>query len=1047
MSGAGGMRVSPRSNSAAPRFRTWPSAVLSAAAVAVSLTALAGWHFGFPRVTRWLDGGPQIVCHTAVGISALGAALLAANLGRRWLAAVLAVLGALPSLLTLFEYVAGVSLGIDELLMKQATGERFPGRMAPNTATCLLLLATAVLFLLRSRGTRWRNLGAPLLASVALGLGAVSVAGHLTGFSTFGWGQCLPMAVPASAGLTLLSLATLALCWRDSVVPGSAGPSWLYLTVSVAAIVVTISLWQALVSQEHVRSQRAVAGQLEIVRVSLLKDMEFRIGGVERFARRWERTGASDREQWEFEAGLLLKNIQGFEAIGWVDPQFRVRWVCPEEGNQALVDAALGSGANRRAYLELARETRRTVLTPPLQLLAGGAGFYAYVPVFKGLEFQGVIVAGFRFRDLFQTVMDPTLAPGYSAGIYAGGLELYLLAPRGARRAVVWEQQAPLRIRDVRWTLKLWPASPALADVESAISKIVLVKGLLLSLLLGWAVHLARAARVKTHLAEQARAELEKEVAERRSAERELGQFFALVPDMLCVAGFDGCFKRVNAAWERTLGVPLDRLLAQPFASFVHPADLAATGRVVQDLKDGIGVRSFENRCRAGDGTYRWLRWDAIPAPERQLIFMAARDVTAEKAVDQAMLTLAENLEQRVKERTEELERTNRALHESEELFRRMFNEAPLGAALVGLDHRVSHVNKALCALLEYDAAELQGLTWEDIACQGCPQADAPLRQQMIDGWIPGCRLTGKYVRKGGGIVWGELTTAILRDERGIPTTVLAMVENVTERRRHDAQIERLNRELETRVGELLAVNQELESFNYSISHDLRAPLRHIDGFSKILIEEHGTAIPPAARRYLDLICRGAQRMGRMVDELLELSRTSRKEITRQPTMLKSLVDDVLEDLKPELRDRDIEWQIGELPFVDCDPNLTRQVFANLLSNAAKFSRPRKPAVIEVGQIRRQGQPVLFVRDNGVGFSPKYADKLFGVFQRLHRPEDFEGTGVGLATVQRIVHKHGGKVWAEADLDRGATFYFTLDAPEELQPENGAGTALPVAGG
>jgi light-regulated signal transduction histidine kinase (bacteriophytochrome) len=164
--------------------------------------------------------------------------------------------------------------------------------------------------------------------------------------------------------------------------------------------------------------------------------------------------------------------------------------------------------------------------------------------------------------------------------------------------------------------------------------------------------------------------------------------------------------------------------------------------------------------------------------------------------------------------------------------------------------------------------------------------------------------------------------------------------------------------------------------------------------------------------------------MGRMVDELLELSRTSRRELSTQLTGLRSLVTEVLGEL--EVQGREIEWRIGELPFADCDPTLTRQVFANLLANAVKFTRPRKPAVIEVGQAMSEGQTVLFVRDNGVGFSMKYADKLFGVFQRLHRREDFEGTGVGLATVQRIVHKHGGRIWAQAELDKGATFYFTL---------------------
>jgi PAS domain S-box-containing protein len=1019
---------------------------MSALAVAVGVAALWGWHFGYLRIDQWMEGTQPIVYNAALSLAVLGAALLAANLDHRPAATALAILGGLPAFLTLFEYASGVSLGIDELLMRYSLPAGFPGRIAPNAATCLLLLSAAVVCIERPKQTRARTLGVPLLVSMALGLSAIAVTGYLTGFSTFGWGRFVPMALPASVGLVLLSLAALSIGWRDTDSAAGGIPSWLYLTATVAAMVMTVSLWQELASEQNVRIERAVAGQLQIVRASLLRDIEFRIAASERLARRWERDGASDRRQWEFDTGLLLRDVRGFEAIAWTDPAFRVRWVEPRNGTEALLNADLSPDPSRRIALETARNSRRTIVTPPVRLLAGGDGINAYVPVYRGPAFQGVIVVGFRFRDLFQDSIDPTLA-GYAVGIYDGDREIYLRSPKDERLATAWEKQAPLPIQNVQWTLKLWPARSALAVVESGVSKVMLAEGLLLSVLLGAAVYLAQAARAKACLAERARQDFEKEVAERRRAEQELDQFFTLVPDMLCVAGFDGYFKRINAAWEGALGLPLDCLLAEPFTNFVHPDDLAATKGVVQDQRNGVGVFSFENRYRAKDGSYHWLRWNAVPAPERELIFAAARDVTAEKFVDQALRSLAENLEQRVRERTGELERANRALHESEELFRRMFDEAPLGMALVGLDHRLVHVNKALCALLDFDPSELRGRTWEDITFPDDLQAEEPLLRQMTGGQIPGYRLTKRYLRKNGGIVWGALTATILLDERGNPITVLEMVENVTERRRHDEQIAALNRELQARVGELLAVNQELESFNYSVSHDLRAPLRHIDGFSKILLEEHGTEIPSAARRYLDLICAGAQRMGRMVDELLELSRTSRTELARQPTMLKSLVDDAMEELRPELGDRHIEWRVGDLPFVDCDPTLTRQVFANLLSNAVKFSRPRNPAVIEVGKTERQGQSVLFVRDNGVGFSAKYADKLFGVFQRLHRREDFEGTGVGLATVQRIVHKHGGSIWAEAKLDHGATFYFTLDAAEARQfgsrkePEPVAGEA------
>jgi light-regulated signal transduction histidine kinase (bacteriophytochrome) len=234
-------------------------------------------------------------------------------------------------------------------------------------------------------------------------------------------------------------------------------------------------------------------------------------------------------------------------------------------------------------------------------------------------------------------------------------------------------------------------------------------------------------------------------------------------------------------------------------------------------------------------------------------------------------------------------------------------------------------------------------------------------------------------------------------------------------------------------------VNKELEGFSYSVAHDLRAPLRHVDGFSKILLDDYGPAMTEEGRRLLERVRDGAQRMGTLIDELLGFSRMGRRELQRQITGLNSLAEEVRAGLKAEADGRSVEWRVAQLPYADCDPALIKQVFSNLLGNALKYSRPRERAVIEVGQLVDNGQTTIFVRDNGVGFDMKYADKLFGVFQRLHRPEDFEGTGVGLALVQKIIHKHGGRVWAEAQLDRGATFYFTLGTAESPpQPSNGA---------
>jgi len=249
----------------------------------------------------------------------------------------------------------------------------------------------------------------------------------------------------------------------------------------------------------------------------------------------------------------------------------------------------------------------------------------------------------------------------------------------------------------------------------------------------------------------------------------------------------------------------------------------------------------------------------------------------------------------------------------------------------------------------------------------------------------------------------------------------------------------RAERERDERAEQLAAANRELEAFSYSVSHDLRAPLRAIDGFSRILLEEHADAMPPEAQRYLGLVRDNARQMGELVDDLLAFSRLGRQALERRPVEPDRLARETWQDLRHDWDGRAVELHIGGMPPAYGDPSLLRQVYANLFGNALKFSRERAPAVIEVGAERHDDGVAYFVRDNGVGFDMKYADKLFGVFQRLHRAEEYEGTGVGLAIVQRIVQRHGGRVWATAALGEGAAFFFTLgsssseDVPEPTE--------------
>ncbi len=252
------------------------------------------------------------------------------------------------------------------------------------------------------------------------------------------------------------------------------------------------------------------------------------------------------------------------------------------------------------------------------------------------------------------------------------------------------------------------------------------------------------------------------------------------------------------------------------------------------------------------------------------------------------------------------------------------------------------------------------------------------------------------------------------------------------QRRHAEDEVRRLNAELESRVAErttqLEAANKELEAFSYSVSHDLRAPLRAVDGFSQALVEDFGDQLPDDGRGYLTTIRSETQRMGDLIDDLLTFSRLSRASLERLPVNTNALVRSVVQDLQTAYPDRQVEWVVGELPPCEGDLSLLKQVWINILANALKYTGRRDVARIEVCSRRTEsGAPVYLVKDNGAGFDMRYADKLFGVFQRLHRAEDYEGTGVGLAIVQRIIHRHGGRVWAEGVVNEGATFYFTLN--------------------
>lgn len=336
--------------------------------------------------------------------------------------------------------------------------------------------------------------------------------------------------------------------------------------------------------------------------------------------------------------------------------------------------------------------------------------------------------------------------------------------------------------------------------------------------------------------------------------------------------------------------------------------------------------------------------------------------------------------------------------------------------------------NPAATTLVGYSLAELQQMTAAALLAEHATpdQADLPLN------WRAGASAETHFRHKQGHAIPVELGIAAVGDTNR-PQFVVAIARDITERKMAEAELQRYHDHLETVVAErtraLQEANAELESFSFSVSHDLRAPLRHIDGFIQLLDKRLGEAIDPTAQHYLRNVIDASQRMGQLIDDLLRFSRTSRAEMSFSPVDPMAVIEQVKDDLQPAMVGRDIVWEIGCLPLVMADPSLLRVVWTNLIANAIKFTGKRETATITIDidpTPRTDGKGVFYIRDNGIGFDPVYAHNLFGVFQRLHREGDFEGTGIGLATVRRIIHRHDGEIWAEAAEGTGATFFFTL---------------------
>ena len=991
----------------------------------IGVSVMIGWHVGWPAPVFLIPGTIPMNYNTALCFLLLGAGSYALATGRfhRFLAPAVGAALVLLSLLAILQSATGQSFGLDLFSPWPSEPDGVPGRMPLPTAVSFLGSGGALLAVTRRRKS---PVWFAVAQTVVLGLGLISTSAYLVGLtnlSMFGLG--IQMAFPTALAFVAYGIVMLAYIWRQCPSEEEGVRRWgpAIATMAVLIFFVSFGASSEFISPLEKVLELAAGGVITAVlgfSIYRLTNLKIAYKGLVLialpllFVLLFVALVIRMKREYEESQSLVAHTKEVITTAQSLWTQLA--------NAQYVLRAYVVTGLPNMAepYYVAAQEAPRTlarlqglVRDDPLQSArAAEMAVTAQGRLTLYAEIERLMREGRKAEAVEQ------LRNSYSRPVWEDlyqdigsfiAYEEHLDEQRQGRVARSWKR--------LNWLL----AAETLAALMLAVMLVVLFgRGISarLQTLMDNARSLSDGRALSAPLTgadeiaqlDQVFHQMAKSIEEATLKERAISQY---AQDFICSIDASGTFVKANPATLKIFGYHPEELIGRHFLDLVAPDEVEASLVEFQALRLREAVNGKETRCLRQDGSVVHMLWSATWSDLHQLLFCVARDITERKRGEEARQAYAAEI------------------HD-------LYNQAPCGYHSLGSDGTFLQINDTELTWLGYAREEVIGkLRFQDLLTPESRQIFyESFETYKQRGWVND--LEFQIYRKDGSSMTVLLNATAIKDADGRYLSGRSTLFDITERKQADDKIKRLNQDLERRATQVETANRELESFSYSVSHDLRAPLRHIDGFVGLL-KKNRSSMDEKSQRYLQIISESAKHMGRLIDDLLSFSRMGRAEMQHSVVSMQELLKEVQRELGKEAAGRSIEWKVGRLPAIQADPAMLRLVFINLLSNAIKYTRPREEAVIEIGSdCSRPDAVAFYVRDNGVGFDMRYIDKLFGVFQRLHRADEFEGTGIGLANVRRIIHRHGGETWAEGRVGSGATFYFSLPTPRRPEADSGA---------